>query len=381
MKPKIKYSLSRQRTIKVRIKIYNLPPGVYDTGITVNPEEFDKEKQICGDPQVMKFMIDTKAKLIDLYRPSLDAAGLWSDYNATLKKDQPHTIRDAFKYYLSSIHLAAKSKVLYQDSMNHVEKAGILDINLKDVTPQMVKAFLNGLSLAESTKYLVYSHFKTVISRYVRDNALIFNVRLNGIMKSPSVKHDVIGEEEYLSVEELTKLQNAEIPDDEKGQGKGRKDHHKAKLLARDFFILMCYTGLSVSDLKKFSWDHVSNDEKWIEYRRKKNGQPAMLPLLPEAKKIMRKYPLPMRMEIRTLQHHCQNLITKMVGRRVTCHTARHSYATLMLTLGFSIESTSKMLGHSNSLITSQVYAKVTQDKMDLELENLSPKSKVLLGY
>jgi hypothetical protein len=50
-------------------------------------------------------------------------------------------------------------------------------------------------------------------------------------------------------------------------------------------------------------------------------------------------------------------------------HGARKTFGTIMLEFGYSIESVSKMMGHSNPLITAQIYSKVTQAKIEREMQ------------
>jgi len=46
------------------------------------------------------------------------------------------------------------------------------------------------------------------------------------------------------------------------------------------------------------------------------------------------------------------------IKKEMTCHIARHSFATLMLSHDIPIESTARMLGHKN-IKTTQIYAKI----------------------
>lgn len=50
--------------------------------------------------------------------------------------------------------------------------------------------------------------------------------------------------------------------------------------------------------------------------------------------------------------------------KNVTFHTARHSCAVLLLTLGADIYTVSKILGH-RSVRSTQVYAKIVDKKKD----------------
>ena len=53
-------------------------------------------------------------------------------------------------------------------------------------------------------------------------------------------------------------------------------------------------------------------------------------------------------------------------------HLARHTFATTMtLGKGVPIESVSKMLGHTN-IQTTQIYARITNEKISHDMENLA---------
>ena len=62
------------------------------------------------------------------------------------------------------------------------------------------------------------------------------------------------------------------------------------------------------------------------------------------------------------------------IGKKLTFHIARHSFATsITLSNGVPIESVSKMLGHTN-IRTTQIYAKITDRKISKDMDALAQK-------
>ena len=58
----------------------------------------------------------------------------------------------------------------------------------------------------------------------------------------------------------------------------------------------------------------------------------------------------------------------------VLFHKARHNFGThITLSLGVPIETVSRMMGHK-SISTTQIYAKVTDDKIDMDTRSLEEK-------
>ena len=54
----------------------------------------------------------------------------------------------------------------------------------------------------------------------------------------------------------------------------------------------------------------------------------------------------------------------------VLFHCARHTFGTLLLSEGISIESAAKMMGHAN-INSTQVYAQVTDGKISKDMDQL----------
>ncbi|WP_455659691.1 tyrosine-type recombinase/integrase [Phocaeicola faecalis] len=57
----------------------------------------------------------------------------------------------------------------------------------------------------------------------------------------------------------------------------------------------------------------------------------------------------------------------------ILLHMARHSYATLCLSMGVPIETISQTLGH-RSISTTQIYADITRTKINEDMTNLAER-------
>ena len=152
----------------------------------------------------------------------------------------------------------------------------------------------------------------------------------------------------------------------------------------RDAFLLMCYTGLSYADLKKLRKEDIQvsiSGGKIIKLSRQKTMEYCMVPLIKKAEDLVAKYEnhpfvlsngLVMPLISNQKMNAHLGAIKRELGihKKVTCHVARHSFATNALELGVPIETVSKALGHS-SIKTTQIYARITESKLNRDFEIL----------
>jgi site-specific recombinase XerD len=106
------------------------------------------------------------------------------------------------------------------------------------------------------------------------------------------------------------------------------------------------------------------------------------VPLLDKAQAILKKYKdhpkaisrgslLPIFSNQKTNEYLKEIAKASKVKKKLTFHTARHTFATTVtLANGVPIETVSKLLGH-NKIATTQIYARVIDSKISSDMEKL----------
>ncbi|MDN3596794.1 site-specific integrase [Zunongwangia endophytica] len=156
----------------------------------------------------------------------------------------------------------------------------------------------------------------------------------------------------------------------------------------RDLFVFSCYTGISFSDINNLTRDNIMiglDGRKWIFTFRNKTKTKVKIPLLHKALMVIEKYedhPMVQITEslLPVITNVKVNLYLKEVAeicdikKNLTFHMARHTFATTVtLANGVPIETVSKLLGHTK-IATTQIYARVLEDKLSKDMSDLSKK-------
>ena len=159
----------------------------------------------------------------------------------------------------------------------------------------------------------------------------------------------------------------------------------------RDAFLFACYTGLAFADMKKLKTTDIQKNTdgtNWLVKPRTKTGVLFRIPLLPVALKIIEKYqndaecrakgillPIPSNQKYNAYLKEIMTLCD--IDFNLTSHIARHTFATTVaLENGVSLETVSKILGHSNTNIT-QHYGKITETRISDEMKKLCERLKL----
>lgn len=159
-----------------------------------------------------------------------------------------------------------------------------------------------------------------------------------------------------------------------------------AQTYIRDMFIFCTFTGLAYIELKNLREENIVrsllDDDVWIRTRRQKTSVEVNVKLLDIPLQILDKYSGLSRNEyLFPIPSHvyCCNLLKTImkkcgIDKHVTWHVARHTMATVVyLSNGMPIESVSSLLGHK-CITSTQIYAKITNEKLGREMDALSTK-------
>lgn len=211
-----------------------------------------------------------------------------------------------------------------------------------------------GKLIAASTRNTYYQILNGALNAAVRAKRMLRNP-FNEMDKSekPKMPESV---RSYMTIEEVrvliaTPIQNEEV---------------------KRAYLFSCFCGLRISDIVGLKWKDVflDNGQYRLSVAMQKTKEPIYLPLSNEALKWMPEqgnktgndfvFHLPTHINVCLKPWAVKAGITK----HFTFHTARHTFATMMLTLGADLYTVSKLLGHTSVKMT-QVYAKIVNKKKD----------------
>ena len=239
-------------------------------------------------------------------------------------------------------------------------------VTMNNVTPAFCSGFIdylnekavkrNGKPYSAGSISTYFSTFVAAITEAVREKIL------------PSNPIDMLGRDirkrtkmpesnrSYLTIEEIHLLINT----------------HCGNEQVKRAFLFSCFCGLRSSDVHALRWSDFSKDGQQVKVTiiMEKTREPLVLPLSVEALKW-----LPERREsaddcnvFHLSSRSATNAVisnwVKRAGihKQITFHSARHTFATTLLTKGADLYTTSKLLGHCR-VTTTEVYAKIVDAK------------------
>lgn len=285
-------------------------------------------------------------------------------------------------------HVSKRNGVLISDWLDTYkedrEKNGARGMKIVNKVKRLLEQYRKGARMKDVNKEFVLGFIDFMRNEYrtPKGNPIapysqrgyfgIFNAALNAAVLADVIPDNPVNrltpqerikapesKREYLSIDEIRKLIATECSHE----------------IVKQAFMFSCYCGLRLSDVYALKWkDLVQDGDIWrIGIVMKKTATPNYLPLSKQAMAWM-----PERGDAadddkifaRLPKGQYLNDLIKVwtekakLSKHVTFHTSRHTFATMLLTLGADLYTVSKLLGHAN-VKTTQIYAKIVDQKKD----------------
>lgn len=222
---------------------------------------------------------------------------------------------------------------------------------------------LTGKPISARTADTYCQTFRTMLNEAVREGLIDKNPwnKLETIekIKKPESKR------EYLTIDEIRRMIATDCPNG----------------LVKRAYLFSCFTGLRISDVKNLKWGDVchENGQTFVSVVMRKTTKPLYIPLSRQALKWIPEkgggeagdYVFGNLVNYGNVNENLKKWAEAAgIRKHVSYHTSRHSFATMMLTLGADLYTVSKLLGHS-SVRHTQIYARIIDRKKD-EAVNLA---------
>ncbi len=250
-------------------------------------------------------------------------------------------------------------------------KVKFADVNVKFLedfkdyllTTQSVKSTKKKETLSQNSAVSYFNKVKATLKQAFKEG--VIPTDLSGRVESIKVEET---RREYLTLEELNKLAQAECADG----------------TLKRAALFSALTGLRFSDIEKLTWgeiEHVEGQGYFIKFKQQKTKGIETLPISDQAFDLLGEPQQPAAKifdGLKSASYHKKALTEWLaaagITKHITFHCFRHTYATLQLLNGTDIFTVSKMLGH-RELKTTQVYTHIVDeakrkatDKIKLDL-------------
>lgn len=385
---------TKQDEVPIYLRItYQQERKNISTGFNVHASRWDKQKGLVKGTkqdaeQINTYIGNTKGRLMELFNDMLKERDINLDIliDRFFGKDLNNmTLMEIVIYHNADF----KSRIGTDYTHSTYEKYDILrkkleafipskykkkDIRLKDLTYKFMADFDYYLKNTDKNEHNTAVKYHQNLKKII--NLAILNqwMKENPFKQFKTAYKDV--DRIYLTQKELDAIE-------------GKFFGLERLRLVKDLFLFQCYTGLAYSDMAKLTAGHVSpgiDGNKWIIIRRKKTDVRAAIPLLPKAEEIIHKYnegksdphrslfPFYSIQKFNSYLHEIAELCG--INKNLTSHVGRRTFATtIALANGISLETISKLLGHTSTRITSQ-YAVVTDLKISQDMAKLKTTLK-----
>ena len=266
-----------------------------------------------------------------------------------------------FEYLTEKRTASAGNYGNWDSTLKHLKKFVTFEVTFAQIDQRWLEDFKEFLQKKAETPAKTRLSQNSQSSYYNKVRAALHEAFKEGIIqRNPAALVEGVkpGEpqREFLTLDELQNLANTEceLP------------------ILKKAFLFSALTGLRWSDIQKLTWSEVQHSKEignYIRFRQKKTKGAETLPISEQALQLLGARSSPAERVFVGLKYSAwhnlklqQWVMKAKITKSISFHCARHTYATLQLTLGTDIYTVSKLLGHKD-LKTTQIYAKIIDEK------------------
>ena len=268
--------------------------------------------------------------------------------------------KDFYKYIQDKIN-TNKSKRSKSTTLHHLSYL------------KKLKGFKTTLLFTEINEKLLtnfedYCRAKGNINNTIWSASKFFKTYIHAALREGFLKDDPIKNFEatpyiesgrmYLTAEEIERVEEVALD----------VDTYRPYRNAANWFLFSCYSGLRYQDVANFTKDSIVNNK--LILKTSKTGETVTIALHPRLRAVIGR----VETKVTTNQDYNRNLkcVAQLakIKKPMTSHIGRHTMAVNWLDDGGSMETLSKILGHTK-MATTQLYGKITNKRIDNEIEKV----------
>lgn len=250
--------------------------------------------------------------------------------------------------FISKKKIAAVTKKNKIGMLKSMQRVSGIEI-FADATKAAIERIDEGLShLKDSSRLEYHNALKGVLTQARKAGKISTNpyddFELRAKNKNTKIK--------YLTSEDLAKIESL------------NGTVHILLQKTLDIFLLGCYTGLRYSDIIRLRKGNlvVKDGVRWLVGEQRKTSNDFAIVVSDKVMSILERYDWDVFEHLSQLNRRLKTISALSgLGKNLTMHMSRHTFATRALSKGVRMEVVSKMLGHTDITMT-QIYAKVLNE-------------------
>lgn len=289
-------------------------------------------------------------------------------------------LREAVRSHISP---AAKLTDFGKQVVEQSERKNLTKLNYQTLLNN-IERFRKGSLITDIDYQFLVSYDKWLRESGIAHNTRISRLRLLRALLNEAKRRDIIhinpfdrfriqqmvSKKGFLTIEQVHKLEKLVL--------KGQEDK------IRDAFLIGCYTGLRFSDVITLRNEHINDG--WLTKKMAKTGFIVELPISElfggKMVQLLEKYGGNIERVTKSLGSNSavNKTLRSILDRikadpKITFHSSRHTFATLLGQSGVQLTTIQKLLGHQK-LQTTQIYSEVDRKAITNDLRKGRKRTK-----